>query len=80
MAQPGQPPGDDDVGVEDNVDQVLSRANPNPARIGCPPRETLIELARRARPLGDPGYEHLANCSPCYREFKALQNQSDRGA
>jgi hypothetical protein len=73
MAQPGQPPDDDDVRFGDDIDEVLSRANPNPDRIGCPPRETLVGLARRVQPLGDPAYEHLVKCSPCYREFRALQ-------
>jgi hypothetical protein len=33
----------------------------------------LIALSRRERPIGDPAYEHLLKCSPCYREFRALQ-------
>jgi hypothetical protein len=72
MAQPGQPP-DNEVRSGDDIDEVLSRANPNPERIGCPPRETLIALAARSLALGDPAYEHLSKCSPCYREFRALQ-------
>lgn len=73
MAQAGQSPDDDEVRVGDDIDEVLSRANPNPERVGCPPRETLVGLARRKQPLGDPAYEHLVKCSPCYREFRALQ-------
>lgn len=73
MAQPGQPADDHDAGFGDDIDEVLSRANPNPERIGCLSRETMIELARGARPLGDPAYEHLAKCSPCYQEFRSLQ-------
>jgi hypothetical protein len=46
---------------------------PNPDRVGCPPREVLITLARRQRPLGDPAYEHLKQCSPCYLEGRAIQ-------
>ena len=57
----------------DDIDEVLGRANPNPTRAGCLPREVLIALAHRARPIGDPSYEHLTKCSPCYREFRALQ-------
>jgi len=75
MAQRSQPPDDDAVRGGDDIDEVLSRANPNPERIGCPPRDTLIGLARRAQPLGDPAYEHLVKCSPCYREFRALQEE-----
>ena len=75
MAQPDPPPGDDDIRRRDEIDEVFSRANPNPARVGCPSRETLVSLARRAKPLGDPAYEHLVHCSPCYREFKSLQKE-----
>jgi len=74
MAQPSQPP-DTDVRAGDDIDEVLSRANPNPERIGCLPREALIGLARRAQPLGDPAYEHLVKCSPCYRQFRTLQEE-----
>jgi len=73
MAQRSQPPDDEAGRFGDDIDEVLSRANPNPERVGCPPRDTLIGLARRAQPLGDPAYEHLVKCSPCYREFRALQ-------
>jgi hypothetical protein len=74
MAESGQPPNDSDPG-EDEIDEVLSRANPNPDRVGCPPRETLIALARKEAPLDDPAYEHLTNCSPCYVDFRALQRE-----
>ena len=73
MAQPGPPIDDDDGKFGDDIDEILSRANPNPERIGCPSRDTLVELARRAPPLGDPAYEHLLKCSPCYRDFTALK-------
>jgi glycyl-tRNA synthetase alpha subunit len=29
--------------------------------------------SRRERPIGHPAYEHVAKCSHCYREFRALQ-------
>ncbi len=75
MAQRSQPSDDEAGRFGDDIDEVLSRANPNPERVGCPPRDTLIGLARRAQPLGDPAYEHLVKCSPCYREFRALQEE-----
>ncbi len=65
---------------EDDLDEVFSHANPNPKRIGCPSRDELAMLARRMRPIGDPGYEHLAKCSPCYVEFRALQRATGRHA
>jgi hypothetical protein len=73
MAQTPQSSDNDELRPGDDIDEVLGRANPNPNRIGCPPRETLVALARREQPIGDPAYEHLVKCSPCYREFRALQ-------
>ncbi len=58
---------------EDEIDLLFGRANPNPARAGCPPYEVTIALARRERPIGDPVYEHLGCCSDCYREFRQIQ-------
>ena len=75
MAQGSQSPDDDTIRGGDDLDEVLSRANPNPERSGCPPRDTLMGLGRRTQQLGDPAYEHLVRCSPCYREFRALQQE-----
>lgn len=68
-----QPQHRDDFRTEDDIDTVLGYANPNPERLGCPSRDVLTELAGRQRAIGDPGYEHIVNCSPCYREFRSLQ-------
>jgi hypothetical protein len=57
----------------DEIDELFGRTNPNPDRIGCPPREVLIALALRGRPIGDPAYEHLIKCSPCYLEVRGFQ-------
>lgn len=64
-----------DVAGGDEIDVLFGTANPNPDRVGCPPVDTLAALARRARPMDDPAYVHLAECSPCYREFRSLQQQ-----
>jgi hypothetical protein len=58
---------------ENEIGVVLGGANPNPGRDGCPPRRLLIELARRDRSISDPWYDHLSECSPCYREVRAFQ-------
>jgi hypothetical protein len=58
---------------EDEVDLVFGYGSPNPARVGCPPHDELVALSRRERPIGDPGYEHTASCSPCYRDLRSLQ-------
>jgi len=51
MAENGQHRPDDETPGGDELDEVLSHANPNPNRIGCPPRETLISLAQRAQSM-----------------------------
>src|SRR5439155_21157737 len=58
---------------EDEIDELFSRANLNPSRVGCPPRDVLIARARKQRPITDPAYEHLAKGSACYRECRAFQ-------
>ena len=78
MANQAQPDSSD-LSSKDDIDEILGRANPNPERVGCPPRDVLIALARRARPIGDPAYEHLVKCSPCYREFRGLQTSLSTG-
>ncbi len=75
MTTPPQHPDRSGFRSEDDIDQLLGSANPNPARVGCPGHDVLAALARRERAIGDPGYEHIVSCSPCYREFRALQQQ-----
>lgn len=58
---------------DDEIDRVLGQANPNPRRVGCLPHDVLVSLAERRQPLNAPGYEHLLECSECYREFRQLQ-------
>jgi hypothetical protein len=65
--------------IENEMDLLLGRAHPNPAREGCPPRDLLVSLSRRELPIGDPAYEHFSKCSPCYQELRALQ-QADAAA
>ena len=47
------------------VDTLFSHVEPNPDRVGCPPRDVLLELAHRTRPLTDPWWDHIMGCSPC---------------
>ena len=65
--------GPDGFQAEDEMDILFGFGNPNPERVGCCSEAELIELASRRRPMGDPGYHHLAYCSPCYRQARALQ-------
>ena len=55
------------------AEEFMSLAHPNPERIGCPSHDLLVVLARRERPIGDPAYDHLFKCSPCYIEAVAVQ-------
>ena len=59
---------------EDELDRVLAHANPNPRRIGCLSHDALESLAQRKQPLNSPGYEHLLECSECYKEFRVMQS------
>jgi hypothetical protein len=47
------------------LDTMYSSVEPNPDRVGCPPREALRELAMRTRPLSDPLWDHVMECAPC---------------
>lgn len=51
------------------LEQTASEDHPNPDRLGCPPSETLTAFARNPREfqIEDPIFEHLSNCSPCFR-------------
>jgi hypothetical protein len=33
----------------------------------------LTRLAHRELPIGDPAYDHIGKCSPCYQELRAIQ-------
>ena len=61
---------------QNEFDLLFGYGNPNPARAGCPPADVLAVLSRRERPIGDPAYQHVAHCSPCFREFRALQQRA----
>lgn len=62
-----------ELGFGDPLDEALRVANPNPTRQRCPSHDVLVALARRERPIEDPAYEHLLDCSPCYAEVRDLQ-------
>ena len=51
------------------LEQTASEDHPNPERLGCPSQEALVSFARDVRSfaMDDPIFEHLANCSPCFR-------------
>jgi hypothetical protein len=65
--------GPDGFKPEDVIDIVFAHGAPNPDRVGCCSEAELIEFANRRRPVDDPGFKHIMNCSPCYRRFRTLQ-------
>jgi hypothetical protein len=78
MTIPDQRPDTPGYEVDDEMDLLFARANPNPTRLGCPSTDVLKALSRKERSITDPGYEHLAQCSPCYREFRGFQQADAR--
>ena len=51
---------------------------PNPDRIGCPGSAVLKDLALKRLPLRHPARQHIARCSPCFRELKRYQQACGR--
>src|ERR1700761_8515141 len=52
---------------------------PNPARIGCPTDINVLKAlaAKKLRPI-DPVIQHVAECSPCFREVMELRRKVKR--
>ena len=70
--------GSDGFRAEDEIDIVFGFAHPNPSRVGCRSEAELVELTHRRRPIDDPGYTHLGQCSPCHRRVRAFQRMKVR--
>jgi hypothetical protein len=64
----------------DTLGKVLSKDFPNPARVGCPSRDTLKALASRQLSLADaePWMDHFAQCTPCFRDYTELRRLVER--
>jgi len=54
------------------LDTMYSSVEPNPDRLGCPPREALRALAVRQRPLSDPLWDHVMECAPCRVDVREM--------
>jgi hypothetical protein len=59
--------------IQQKLQQAILTSYPNPERKGCPGADAILELARRASEGDnldqDAGWQHVIQCSPCYREF-----------
>ena len=62
--------------ARDEIDELFAGASPNPGRVGCPPRDVLVQITIRRGQIDEPVYQHLQECSPCYREFRAYQDSA----
>ena len=52
---------------------------PNPARIGCPTDINILKaLAAKKLHVTDPVIQHVAECSPCFREVMELRRRLKR--
>lgn len=58
----------------DPIEELRLRAYPNPERKGCPGAEVIRALANKEIPHGDPMWDHIWHCSPCFSEFKVLRD------
>lgn len=58
---------------DEALELMYQRGNSNPSRTGCPQRDVLEALARRQRPVDDPLYDHLTQCSPCFNDVRTIQ-------
>lgn len=65
----------DPIGDDNPIEEILLTGFPNPERIGCPPSETIEALGQKAVPKGDPAWDHIWHCSPCYKEFKVIRDK-----
>ena len=63
--------------LQEWVQISILRSYPNPNSIGCPSFDALLDIVMRAAETkcldGEPRWEHVTHCSPCYREFLSLR-------
>jgi len=65
--------------LEKALEAAALNSYPNPDRIGCPGDKTILKnlAAKKIRPT-DPVIQHVAECSPCFRELKQFQKELNR--
>lgn len=59
----------------DPLEDAYLYAHPNPQRIDCPDKIVLKGLASKKLPISHPARKHIAQCSPCWREFRHYEAQ-----
>ena len=69
----------DERRILDVLGRGLLKEFPNPERLGCPGSDVLKRIASHEMPLSEAEkwLDHLGSCSPCYADFKRLQEAHD---
>jgi hypothetical protein len=62
------------IGDDNPIEAILLTAFPNPERIGCPSAEMIKAMANQQIGRDDPAWNHLWNCSPCFKDFKVVRD------
>jgi hypothetical protein len=58
----------------DALETIVHRDFPNPQRIGCPERDSLVGLAEcRTGPQSALALAHIRRCAPCFDEVRELR-------
>ena len=57
----------------DRMDRLLAEIHPNPEPVGRPGVLFVWTAAMRQVPDVHPVFSHLTDCSPCYREYRGIQ-------
>ena len=69
-------------GEEKIIESALRRAAlndyPNPKRKDCPAKKILKRLAAKKLRPTDPVVQHVAECSPCFREMQEFRRKLRR--
>jgi hypothetical protein len=59
--------------ISDPLENAYLTAYPNPNRLGCPGGKVLRGLADRTLAISHPARMHIAQCSPCFQEFREIE-------
>ena len=61
----------------DALETIVHRDFPNPQRVGCPGRDSLVSLAAcRTDARSALALAHIRRCAPCFDELKQLRRIS----
>ena len=62
---------------KDVIRKFFLEANPREDRRGCPDEATLKAIAENRLSLNHPARLHLAECSPCFSEFRGFKMEAE---